>query len=91
MVVVLADIAQCARAEGRICITLDANFHSLLAISGECGPSVIRIRKQGLDANALAALLQPIWPGIGGGLGAGAMVTATDRAVRVRRLPVVRG
>jgi predicted nuclease of predicted toxin-antitoxin system len=86
-----ADIMQRARAEGRICITLDADFHSLLAISGERAPSVIRIRKQGLDANALAALWQGIWPGIEGALGTGAMVTVSDRAVRVRRLPVVRG
>ena len=31
------------------------------AISGERGPSMIRIRKQGLDAVTLAALLQGIW------------------------------
>jgi hypothetical protein len=29
------DILQRARTEARICITLDADFHSLLAISGE--------------------------------------------------------
>jgi predicted nuclease of predicted toxin-antitoxin system len=86
-----ADIVQRARAEGRICVTLDADFHSLLAIGGERGPSVIRIRKEGLDAAALAALLQGIWPRIEDALGGGAMVTVTDRAVRVRRLPIIRG
>jgi predicted nuclease of predicted toxin-antitoxin system len=48
------DILQRARAEARICVTLDADFHSLLAISSERGPSVIRIRKEGLDAPAVA-------------------------------------
>jgi predicted nuclease of predicted toxin-antitoxin system len=36
------DIVQRARAEARICVTLEADFHSLIATSGELGPSVIR-------------------------------------------------
>jgi predicted nuclease of predicted toxin-antitoxin system len=84
------DILRRARAETRICVTLDADFHTLLATSAERGPSVIRIRKEGLDATALAALLQGIWAGIEDALRGGAMVTVTDRSVRVRRLPIVR-
>lgn len=84
------DILSRAQTEGRVCVTLDADFHSLLAISGERGPSVIRIRKEGLDATALAALLQGIWAGIEDSLKDGAMVTVTDRTVRVRLLPVIR-
>lgn len=57
-----ADILKRARAEARACVTLDADFHSLLATGGELGPSVVRIRKEGLDAAALAVLLQGIWP-----------------------------
>ena len=55
------EVLRRARADSRICVTLDADFHSLLATSGERGPSVIRIRKEGLNATALAALLQTIW------------------------------
>ncbi|PPQ34254.1 DUF5615 family PIN-like protein [Rhodopila globiformis] len=44
------DVLSRGRAEGRICVTLDADFHALLATSGERTPSVIRIRKEGLDA-----------------------------------------
>jgi predicted nuclease of predicted toxin-antitoxin system len=84
------DILQRARTEACVCITLDADFHSLLAIRGERDPSVIRIRKEGLDGLALAALLQDIWPGIEDALKGGAMVTVTERSVRVRRLPIVR-
>jgi predicted nuclease of predicted toxin-antitoxin system len=58
------DIVRHARAEGRICVTLDAESHALLAVSGERNPSVLRIRKEGLDAAAVATLLQDIWPGI---------------------------
>ena len=84
------DILLRARVDMRVCVTLDADFHSLLAISGEAIPSVIRIRKQGIDATALAALLQGIWPGIEEALSGGAMVTVTERSVRVRRLPIAR-
>jgi predicted nuclease of predicted toxin-antitoxin system len=82
------EILRRARAEARVCVTLDADFHALLMTGGEGGPSVIRIRKEGLDAAALAALLQGIWSGIEDALEDGAMVTVTDRSVRVRRLAV---
>jgi len=48
----------------------------------------VRVRREGLDASALAALLQAVWPGIESALIAGAMVTVTDRSVRIRRLPI---
>jgi predicted nuclease of predicted toxin-antitoxin system len=79
-----------ARAESRVCVTLDADFHSLLATSGERGPSVMRIRKEGLDATVLAALLQAIWPRVEDALNSGAPVTVTERSIRVRRLPIVK-
>ena len=85
-----SDILQRARVEQRICVTLDADFHALLATSGERGPSVVRVRKEGLDAGALAAPLQAVWPGIELALADGAMVTVTDRSIRVRRLPIVK-
>lgn len=85
------DILQRARTDERVCVTLDADFHALLATSGERGPSVLRVRKEGLDAGALAALLQAVWPGIELALADGAMVTVTDRSIRVRRLPIVKG
>ena len=84
------EILRRARAESRVCVTLDADFHSLLATSGERGPSVIRIRKEGLDANALAALLQTIWSRVEDALASGALVTISERSIRARRLPIVR-
>ena len=84
------EILRRARADSRVCITLDADFHSLLATSGERGPSVIRIRKEGLDADALAALLQTIWSRVEDALASGALVTISERSIRARRLPIIR-
>ena len=83
-------VLQLARTERRACVTLDADFHALLATGGETTPSVVRIRKEGLDAAALATLLQSVWPGIESAIVAGAMVTITDHSVRIRRLPIGR-
>ena len=84
------EILRRARADSRVCITLDADFHSLLATSGERGPSVIRIRREGLDATALAALLQTIWSRVEDALASGALVTISERSIRARRLPIIR-
>jgi predicted nuclease of predicted toxin-antitoxin system len=84
------DILQRARGESRVFIKLDADFHALLATSGKRSPSVIRIRKEGLGATALAALLQAIWPRVEDALDNGALVTVTERSVRIRHLPVAR-
>lgn len=39
-----ADILQRAREEERVVVTLDADFHTLLALNQATSPSVIRIR-----------------------------------------------
>lgn len=84
-----SDILRHALADSRVCVTLDADFHALLATGGAYGPSVIRVREEGLDGAALAALVLTISPGIEDSLSHGAMVTVTERSVWVRHLPVV--
>ena len=46
-----------SRKECYVAVTLDADFHTLLAISGATLPSVIRLRTEGLRGEALANLL----------------------------------
>jgi predicted nuclease of predicted toxin-antitoxin system len=80
-----------ARAQGRTMVTLDADFHALLAVANEPGPSVIRIRQEGLKGREVAALLLAIWSRIETQLQRGAIVTVTEKTIRVRNLPLITG
>ena len=82
-------IIQYAREQGRFCVTLDSDFHSIIALENNDAPSVIRIRQEGLKGSAVAALLLKIYPMISEDLHAGALITVTDQAVRLRRLPIL--
>jgi len=83
------EILSRARTEDRVVVTLDADFHSLLAHSGATSPSVIRIRIEGLRADPLARLLHTVCAQIQEDLSHGAVVTVQSGRVRVRRLPLV--
>ena len=71
-----------------VIVTLDADFHALLACSGEKKPSVVRIRIEGLKAKATTRLLLKIVEEVGADLEKGAAVSANENSVRVRRLPI---
>lgn len=77
-----------ARREERTVVTLDADFHALLAMRGDAAPSVIRIRIEGLRAEAVANLVQTILQQCSKELVKGAMVSVTSDRIRVRHLPV---
>jgi len=85
-----AELLNHAAADNSVCVTLDSDFHALLAIRGSSKPSVIRIRQEGLKGSAIAAVLLTIWPCIEARVHDGAMVTVTPRTVRVRSLPIIR-
>lgn len=79
-----------ALREDRTVITLDADFHTLLALSNAVSPSVVRVRIQGLRAPELASLVERILGVCQQDLRAGAMVTVDEHRVRVRLLPLVK-
>ena len=81
-------ILERALAEGRVVVTLDADFHSLVAVGGKREPSVIRIRREGLRGPQLASLIVQIAVSTKDALLDGALVTVTDNAVRMHRLPI---
>jgi predicted nuclease of predicted toxin-antitoxin system len=77
-----------ALEEGRTVVTLDADFHALLALSQAKGPSVIRVRIEGLRAEPLVDLLQDVIQKGEADLKSGAMISVQESRIRIRRLPV---
>lgn len=81
-------ILEYARDEQRTVITLDSDFHAILAVENLASPSVVRIRKEGLKGPELAKLVERIWSRIGQQLEAGAIATITERTMRIRKIPL---
>ncbi len=83
-----AEIIRRAAQEGRIIVTLDADFHTLLVLRQASQPSAIRIRIEGLRAEEFCGLLQQVLRQCANDLAAGAMISVNEFQIRVRRLPV---
>lgn len=79
-----------AAQQERVVVTLDADFHTILALNGLDKPSVIRIRIEGLKAEPLVNLLQTILTERRVELGSGALVTVQPKRIRIRYLPIFR-
>ena len=71
-----------------IVVTLDADFHAILAVSGAGAPSVIRLRIQGLGASAVVELVQKTLARFGEDLRRGCLVTAKANKITCHRLPI---
>ncbi len=84
-----SDILTRGSSEGRIIVTLDADFHALLALSGASLPSVIRLRIEGLKGDRLAGLLKQVVEKWDEELELGAMLTIEPARLRIRRLPII--
>lgn len=85
-----SDILDAARQRHSVVATLDADFHALLAALRATGPSVIRIRIEGLKGEQVAAVLSQVVAVAGAELEVGAVVSVTERRIRVRLLPIGR-
>lgn len=83
-----AEILAFGLADRRAICTLDADFHALLALGEAVAPSVVRIRREGLRGADVAALLLAIHDRINAALQRGAAIVVTDRAIRIRYLPL---
>jgi predicted nuclease of predicted toxin-antitoxin system len=78
-----------ARREQRTVVTLDSDFHTLLACTGASKPSVIRLRIEGLSAEGVAALVPQVLDGLTEALPQGVAASVDSlHQVRVRALPL---
>jgi predicted nuclease of predicted toxin-antitoxin system len=83
------EILEKARQENRIVVTLDSDFHTLLALTGAVGPSVIRVRIEGLRAQPVVVLLQKVLAEWEDDLNKGVLLTVQADRIRMHRLPIV--
>jgi predicted nuclease of predicted toxin-antitoxin system len=83
-----SEIIEHARRDGWVIVTLDSDFHAQIALEDVASPSVIRIREEGLRAEALVRLLLEVIRSCGDDLAKGAFVSATREQARVRTLPI---
>ena len=77
-----------AAADGRICVTLDKDFHEALARSQAAHPSVILLRWQNLRADGVAEVIETTLTHYEADLHRGLAITVSARATRVRTLPL---
>jgi predicted nuclease of predicted toxin-antitoxin system len=82
-------ILETAQRERQVIVTLDADFHALLALRGWRKPSVIRIRREGLSAADVAELVMRIISEHAAALESGAAISVRQHLVGVRTLPLV--
>ncbi len=82
------EILRSALAKAAVVVTPDADFHAILAVSGAVGPSVIRIRIQGLGATETAELVRFVSVRFDSELKAGSLVTIKTRKTTCHSLPI---
>jgi len=82
------EILAWALEKSAVVVTLDADFHTILAVSGARGPSVIRLRMQGLGAQQIVKLLQNVLVRFAADLKRGSLVTVKARKTTCHKLPV---
>ena len=85
-----AEILAYARQRDLTVVTLDADFHMLLASTGAASPSVIRLRQQRLKAEQAAVAIQAVLERGHEILDSGAVASATKTSIRFKRLPLRR-
>ncbi len=84
------DILSVARNQQRHILTLDSDFHTIVALENWTRPSVIRIRIEGLKGKKMARLICQVIESCEQDLKEGALVSVEEGRIRVRRLPITK-
>ena len=83
-----SEIINKAIQDSFIVVTLDSDFHTILASSDDNKPSVIRIRIEVLKADKLAEIIKSILESVKEELQNGVAVSVTEKRIRVRQPPL---
>ena len=75
--------------ENRVILTHDLDFSRIVALSAARVPSVITFRLTDMRPPSVLMVLDQVLRTRAAEVEAGAMITVSDRNIRVRRLPVV--
>ena len=84
------DILSRATETREVVVTLDSDFHQLLAQSEALQPSVVRIRIEGLSHLAMAERIGQVVHATRGDLAKGVAVSVDEHSIRVHELPLGR-
>lgn len=84
------EIIEKAYRENQIVLTHDLDFGRIIALSGRDIPSVITFRLSDMRASTVNRHLAEVLLRFTEHLITGALVSVTDRDIRVRRLPITR-
>ncbi len=84
------EILDLAGIQSSVIITLDADFHSLVAVRGLTTPSVIRLRREGCRAEAAVEILVPVLEKYASELATGALISIKEHRITCHMLPVGR-
>ena len=82
------DILQKARNEGRVLLTHDLDFGELIAASEAKLPSVIVFRLRDMRPHQVNHYLEQILSDHSDSLEQGAIISVTEKRIRVRSLPI---
>jgi predicted nuclease of predicted toxin-antitoxin system len=85
-----SQILAIAREDGRIVVTQDLDFSSLLAIGGHAGPSVITLRLEDALPSTVTNRVLAVVSALSQELEEGIVVSADETTVRYRFLPILR-
>jgi predicted nuclease of predicted toxin-antitoxin system len=82
------DILAFSLARNALVVTLDADFHTILAVCGAQGPSVIRMRLQGLGAREVVEVVRKVLASFEEELKRGSLITVKALKTTCHRLPI---
>jgi len=82
------EILAFSREGSAVVVTLDADFHAIVAVSGAQGPSVIRMRLQGLGGPEVVEVVRKVLASFEAELKRGSLITVKALKTTCHRLPI---